>query len=77
MIHSACRLILACLFLYRPVVGARYYYANNGPFSEEQITVLDAKQGFVHYSVDYANGAQAVSWTSFSTFALMCRKHSK
>lgn len=77
MIHSFFRLILAWLCLYNPEVGARYYYANSGPFSDEQITVLDAKQGFVQYGVEYANGTRAVTWTSFSTFALMCRKHSK
>ena len=75
MIHSFCRLILACLWLYSPVVGARYYYANNGPFSDEQIFVLDVRQGFVQYGVEYANGVRVVAWTSLSTFAMMCRKH--
>lgn len=75
MIHSFCRLILARLWLYSPVVGARYYYANNGPFSDEQIFVLDVRQGFVQYGVEYANGVRVVAWTSLSTFAMMCRKH--
>ena len=75
MIHSFFRLILACLFLYSPVVGARYYYANNGPFSDVQIFVLDVRQGFVQYGVEYADGTRVVTWTSLSTFAMMCRKH--
>lgn len=75
MIHSFCRLILACLCLYTPAVGARYYYASNGPFSEKQIFVLDVRQGFVQYGVEYADGTRVVTWTSVSTFAMMCRKH--
>jgi len=75
MIHSFFRLILAWLCLYSPYVGARYYYANSGPFSDEQIYVLDVKDGFVQYGVELPNGIRTVHWTAVSTFALMCRKH--
>jgi len=77
MLHSFLRLLLAWLGLYRVDLGARYYYASSGPFSDERIYALDCRQGFVQYGVEYANGSRSVTWTSTATFALMCRKHSK
>jgi hypothetical protein len=75
VIHSFFRLILAWLCLYSPDIGARYYYANSGPFSDEKIYVLDVKAGFVQYGVELPNGIRTVHWTAISTFALMCRKY--
>ena len=77
MMHSFFRLVLAWLGLYRVDLGARYYYAMSGPFSDERIYPLDSRQGFVQYGVEYADGAKVVTWTSTSTFAIMCRKHRK